>query len=93
MENSFDQKRMNCWHDKAISEVCGVCASNGKTHTVQICMDCGLERDILPPAKYGEPVSKCCNEEYVWLHCGECESDDCPSDFAICGGCGEDITD
>ncbi len=42
------------------------------------------------------PKSACCNADYLWLHCDECEesiNDGEGHDFATCAECGSDIDD
>ena len=39
-----------------------------------------------------EILTKCCNAEYLWLSCDECDPDEM-HDFATCPECGSDIDD
>lgn len=39
------------------------------------------------------PKSPCCNADYLWLTCDECEVSSEAHDFATCAECGADIDD
>jgi hypothetical protein len=43
-----------------------------------------------------KPTSTCCNAEYLWLTCDECDesvNDGEGHDFATCSECGQDVDD
>jgi hypothetical protein len=37
--------------------------------------------------------TNCCEADYVWLTCDECELSDEKHDFATCSKCGQDLDD